>query len=92
MSGVELLDFETTTFSSAGLLGTTMEEFDNIEDVWTFFSTIINWYLDQHFPMKRISCRSSKRHTPWLSDDIIAAIRKKHKAKHVAEKTGMLQI
>ena len=38
--------------------------------------------------MKRISCRPSKRHTPWLLDDIMSAICKKHKAKHVAEKTG----
>ena len=38
--------------------------------------------------MKRVSCGSCKRHTPWLSGDIMAAIHKKHKAKHVAEKTG----
>ena len=65
-----------------------MEQFDNIDDVWTFFVTIIDWCLDQYFPLKRISCKTTQCHTPWMSDDIMAAIRQKNRAKHVAEKTG----
>jgi len=65
----------------------TLEQFDNIDDVWTFFVTIIEWCLDQHFPLKRISCKTTKRHSPWMSDDVMVAIHQKNRAKHAAEKT-----
>ena len=29
----------------------------------------------------------TKRHTPWMSDDIVAAVRQKNRAKHVAGDT-----
>jgi len=45
-----------------------MEQFNNIEDAWTFFATVIDWFLDQYFPLKRVSCGPTKRHTPWMSD------------------------
>ena len=62
-----------------------LEQFDNIDNVWTFFVTRC---LDKHFPLKRISCKMTKRHTPWMSDDIMVAVCQKNRAKHVAEKTG----
>ena len=51
------------------------------------FATIIDWCLDRNFPLKRIPCGSTKHHTPWMSDNIMATIREKNRAKHVVEKT-----
>ena len=42
----------------------TMEVFEDIEDVWAFFSTVVFTCLDKRFPLRKVSCKYSKRHTP----------------------------
>ena len=65
-----------------------MSIFDDVDEMWEFFSYIIQSCLDQFVPLKRIYCKYSKRHTPWLLSEIMLAIREKHKAKQEAECSG----
>ena len=39
----------------------TMEVFEDIEDVWVFFSTVITTCLDKYFSLRKVSCKYSKR-------------------------------
>ena len=61
--------------------------FDDIEDMWGFFHSILQSSLDTYAPLKRIWCKYFKRPTPWLTQDILSAISAKHKAKRTAECT-----
>ena len=53
-----------------------------------FFSTVIFTCLDKHFPLRKVSFKYSRRHTPWFSEDIKKAIQQKNKARMVAEHSG----
>ena len=44
--------------------------------------------MDKHFPLRKVSCKYSRRHTPWFSEDIKKAIQQKNKARRVAEHSG----
>ena len=66
----------------------TMEDFEDVEDVWAFFSTVVFTCLNKHFPLRKVSCKYSKHHTPWFSEDIKKAIQQKNKARRVAEHSG----
>ena len=53
-----------------------------------FFSTVITTCLDKYFPLRKASCKYSKHHTPWFSEDIRKSIQQKNKARRVAEHSG----
>ena len=66
-----------------------MSIYDDIAEKWEFFfSCIIQSCLDQFVLQKRVHCKYSKHDTPWLSPEIMSAIREKHKAKRATECSG----
>ena len=62
-----------------------MEMFDDVNDMWEFFCSILYQCLDCYVPLKKIHCKYSKRHTPWLTDELLSKIYAKNKAKRLAE-------
>ena len=64
-----------------------MEMYDDPDDMWGFFIHIITSYLDKYTPLQKVLCKHSRHHTPWLSPEILSAIREKQKAKRSAEKS-----
>ena len=64
-----------------------MEVFDDINDMWEYFYGILHQCLDSYIPLKKVHCKYSKRHTPWLTDELLSSIKAKHKAKRLAEHT-----
>lgn len=58
------------------------------DDMWGFFYEIISTCLDKYVPLKKVRSKYSKRHTPWLSPDVMSAIRVKQRAKCIVEHLG----
>ena len=48
---------------------------------------ILHECLDSHIPLKSVSSKYSKRPPPWLSTDLLNAIKAKYSAKHLADRT-----
>ena len=49
--------------------------FDNIDDMWDYFCGLdYSVLLDSYVPLKRVSCKYSKCHTPWMTPKILCAI------------------
>ena len=65
-----------------------MEMYDDPDDMWGVFIHIITSCLDKYAPLQKVLCKHSRRHTPWLSPEILSAIHEKQKAKRTAEKSG----
>ena len=61
-----------------------MDSFDNIGDMWDYFSGLLDYCLDSYV---RVSCKYSRRHTPWMTPEILCSIKEKDKAKRRAEHT-----
>lgn len=64
-----------------------MKVYDDL-DMWGFFANIIASCLHKYAPLKKVCCKHSKGHNPWLSLDILSAIHEKQKAKCIAKKSG----
>ena len=62
-----------------------MEMFDDINDMWEFFNGILCQCLDFYAPLRQVYHKYSKRHTPWITDELLEEINAKHKAKRRAE-------
>ena len=61
--------------------------FNDINDMWEFFYSVLQNCLDTHIPLKKVRSKYFKRPTPWITSDILAVIKAKYKAKRVAERT-----
>jgi len=64
-----------------------MEMFDNIDDNWSFFHTLIMQVFDDLMPLHRVSCHHLKRSTPWFTDEISKLISIKNKSRCKADKS-----
>ena len=63
--------------------------FDNTDDMWDYFCGLLDYsvLLDSYVPLKRVSCKHSKCHTPWMTPEILCAIKAIDKTKCKAEHT-----
>ena len=66
----------------------TMDIFDNINDKWLFFCTLLQECLDKFLPLKRVTVHKARRPTPWFNETISANIRAKNKAKRTFERSA----
>jgi len=66
----------------------TMNIFDDINDKWFYFRTLLQDCLDKFLPLKRVTVHKVRRPTPWFNDSISASIRNKNKAKRTFERSG----
>ena len=64
-----------------------MSTFDEIEDMWHFFKSSLFCVLDEHAPLRLVVSKFSKRPTPWMTSELLQAIKEKDKAKRRAAKT-----
>jgi len=62
-----------------------MEIYDDINDMWHFFCSILKSCLDFYAPLQLSSKRKSKHPTPWMTPSILLAIKNKKLAKRKAE-------
>ena len=64
-----------------------MDIFDDINDKWHFFKSRLYYALNQYAPLKRVVSKCSKWPTPWLTDDLLLAIKEKQHTKRRAART-----
>ena len=64
-----------------------MDIYNDINDMWLFFNSIIQNCLDTYVPTHQVTSKFSKRHTPWLTFSILSVIKLKKKAKRLADST-----
>ena len=64
-----------------------MSTFDDIEDMWHFFKSSLFCVLDEHAPLILVVSKFSKRPTPWMTSELLQAIKEKDKAMRRAAKT-----
>ena len=64
-----------------------MDILDDVNDMWHFFSFVLHECLDTFVPPHSVVCKLSRRPTPWLTPSLRDAIRKKAKAKRIADTT-----
>lgn len=62
-----------------------MYSFDDINDQWVFFHTVLEECLNYFLPLRKVYSKKSKRPTPWFSEDISNFIKMKNQAKKKAE-------
>ena len=66
-----------------------MDIYDDVNDMWHFFVSILYRCLDMYAPSHTIPIKHSRRPTPWITSDLLTAIKHKPKAKRRAESTGL---
>ena len=66
-----------------------MYTFDDINDQWAFFHTILNECLDHFLPLCKVCSRKSRRPTQWFSKEISDLIKLKHMAKRKAQRSNV---
>ena len=49
---------------------------DDPDGMWSFFSQIVTSCLDRYVPFKKVKSKYSKRPTPWITSEIMSAIRR----------------
>ena len=64
-----------------------MDTFDDLDDKWHYYKSCLFSVLDQYAPLKTVTSKFSKRPTPWMTPDLMQAIKMKNKAKQFALKT-----
>ena len=64
-----------------------MYSFEDINDQWAFFHTILEECLHIFVPLRKVYSRKSKRPTPWFLTDISNLIKLKNKAKKRADRS-----
>ena len=62
--------------------------FDNIDDQWDMFHSLLLDSLNTFAPLRKVSSRKAKRPTPWFNDCIAAKIKEKNHAKQIAVQSG----
>ena len=65
-----------------------MDVLDDVDDMWHYFMASLFSVLDEYAPLKSIKSKFSKRPTPWLTPELLMAIKEKNKAKRHAVRTG----
>ena len=65
-----------------------MDNHDDVDDMWHFFVSILYHCLDMYAPSHTVPIKHSHRPTPWISPDLLTAIKHKLRAKRRAESTG----
>ena len=66
-----------------------MELNDDINDLWTTFTTTFNNVIDRHAPYRELTRRESKiKQKPWINKDIKSAIYKKNKLYRKSIRSG----
>ena len=63
---------------------------DDVDDIWHYFKASLFSVPDEYAPLKSIKSKFSKRPTPWLTSELLMAIKEKNKAKRHAVRTGIL--
>ena len=66
----------------------TMEIYDDPDDMWGFFCQIVTSCLDKFVPLQKVRSKYSKRSTPWITPEVLSAIKEKQRAKRAAELSG----
>ena len=62
-----------------------MEIYDDVNDMWHFFCSILKSYLDFYAPLQLSSKKKSRGPTPWMTPSLLSAIKIKKLAKRKAE-------
>ena len=62
--------------------------FDDIDDRWEIFQSILLDVLNSFAPLQRVSSRKSKRPAPWFNECIAAKIKAKNCSKRIATRSG----
>ena len=62
--------------------------FDDIDDQWGMFHSMLLDSLNAFAPLRKVSSRRAKRPTPWFNDCIAAKIKEKNYAKRIAVQSG----
>ena len=67
-----------------------MDIYDDVNEMWEFFSTILQCCLDQYAPCHTVVSKHSHHPTPWLTPALSSAIKLKQKkqAKRRADSTA----
>ena len=65
-----------------------MSTFDDIDDQWEMFHSLLMDSLNAFAPLHRVSSRKARRPTPWFNDFIAAKIKEKNCAKRIAVQSG----
>ena len=65
-----------------------MDIYDDVNEMWEFFITILLHCLDQYAPRHTVVCKHSHRPTPWLTPALSSAIKQKKQAKRRADSTA----
>ena len=58
-----------------------MDIYDDVNDMWLFFYSIIQSCLGTHVPAHQVTSKYSKQHKPWLTSFILSIIKIKNKSK-----------
>ena len=58
-----------------------MSTIDEIEDMWYFLKSSLYYILDEYAPLKSVVSKLSKCPTPWITPELLQAIKEKNKAK-----------
>ena len=72
--------------SLTSVLWQVMSTFDEIEDMWHFFKSSLFCVLNKHGSLKSVVSKFSKQPTPWMTSELLQAIKEKDKAKRRAAK------
>ena len=62
-----------------------MDIYDDVNDMWHFFSSILQECMDTFAPLHPVVCKQSRRPTPWMTPVLRDAIRAKAQAKRKAD-------
>ena len=65
-----------------------MDIYDDVNETWEFFITILQHCLDQHAPCHTVVSKCSRHPTPWLTSELSSAIKRKKQAKRRADSTA----
>jgi len=66
-----------------------MDIYDDINDMWDFFISILFQCLDTYAPSHTVPIKSSRRATPWMTPDLLRMVKQKSKAKHRVKCSGL---
>ena len=57
----------------------TKNVFDDVNDKWFYFCTLLQNCFDKFLPLKRVTVHKARRPTPWFNDNISASMWNKNK-------------
>ena len=67
-----------------------MDIYDDVNDMWSFITSVLHECLDMFAPLPPVVCKRSRRPTPWLSPSLLSAIKQKKQAKCRAEHSNVI--